>query len=336
VIRVPKWIGLAALAWAMVACTPGPAAQPGTAAPGSPPGSRPVAVHATAVPLNPEDAGQRGIGRFVYAGGVELTAADGVRFGGLSDLEILGDGRMFAVTDEGQLVLGRVVADASGRLSGLADVTMTPLTGEDGNPLRNKLHADAEGITVLPNGDRLVSFERDHRVWRYTAAGAPPLRAPAPETAGFPPNSGMEALTAFPGAQPGAYLVGSEAGMIWQCALAAGCRETRLGSRVPDGYGLTALAVSPDGSTIALVARAFDAARGVRVVVRLLGRAAVDSADAAILDEFALVAPLTRDNIEGAALVPGNGGGLRVYLLSDNNYSATQRTYLLAFDWAAR
>ncbi len=27
--------------------------------------------------------------------------------------------------------------------------------------------ADAEGLDILPDGDRLVSFERNHRLWLY-------------------------------------------------------------------------------------------------------------------------------------------------------------------------
>jgi hypothetical protein len=66
----------------------------------------------------------------------------------------------------------------------------------------------------------------------------------------------------------------------------------------------------------------------------LLPYAALESREAAQLDELVLKDPLTRDNFEGVALVAGAAAGaLRIYLLSDNNYSEAQRTYLLAFDW---
>jgi hypothetical protein len=142
----------------------------------------------------------------------------------------------------------------------------------------------------------------------------------------------MEALAALPPAGPDAYLVGSEAGGVWLCRLSAACRATELGARVPRDFGLTALAVSPDGSTLALLARSFDG-RTVRDVVRILPYAAIDSRDAAGLDELVLDDPLTRDNFEGIAVVAGAGGGLRVYVLSDDNFSTSQHTYLLAFDW---
>jgi hypothetical protein len=294
----------------------------------------PVAMTASPVPLNPSNPGQDRVGRFVYAGGLSLSAPP--RFGGLSDIAVMADGRAVIVTDEGQFYELRIVLDASGRLASIADARRTPLVGLDGRPLSDKTVADSEGVALLSNGDRLVSFERQHRIWRYPSGGGPPVPAPAPDTAPtFPPNAGLEALAVLPGGTGSAYLAGSEGGsQVWQCRLDDGCRETALGKRVPDDYGLTAMAASPDGATLALLARSFSPERGVRVVVRLAARAAIDSASAPLLDELVLGEPLTRDNFEGMALVNGReAGGLRLYLLSDNNFSDSQKTYLLAFDW---
>ena len=51
------------------------------------------------------------------------------------------------------------------------------------------------------------------------------------------------------------------------------------------------------------------------------------------LDEMTIAPPLTVDNFEGIAVVPRSPDGIRIYLASDDNGSAAQRTYLLAFDW---
>jgi len=129
----------------------------------------------------------------------------------------------------------------AGRLVGLADARLTLLTGEDGKPLSDKADADVEGLALLPNGDRLVSFERRDRIWLYPAAGGPPRPVPMPAVS-FPPNGGMEALTLYPAAGPGFYLVGSEDGIVWLCSLTGTCEETAFGALVPPGFGLTALA----------------------------------------------------------------------------------------------
>ena len=295
----------------------------------------PVAVTTRAVPINPENPSQREVGRFTYAGGLELTTAAGVRFGGLSDLDVDDKGRVLSVTDEGAWISTGLILDEGERLTGIAGVTSAPLAGLDGEPLRDKAAADAEGLASMPNGDRLVSFEREHRIWRYPSGGGRPVTVPTPPTADLPLNSGMEGLTSAPPLGDDVYLVGSEGGKVWLCRLTTACRETALGSFVPESFGLTALAVSPDGSVLALATRAFEPSRGVRVRVRLLPRTALDDSAAPPLDELILEAPLTRDNVEGLALRRGRNGGLRLYLLSDNNFSDTQHTYLLAFDWTA-
>ena len=354
-IACPRWIGIALAIVLAAACSSDPAAQSssdggsasrnpdGGSASRNPDGGSAsrnppyVPLEATGVPLNRSDLGQQKVGRFTYAGGVELSVPGDARFGGLSDLAVFDDGRLQSITDQGELIEARLVLDARGRLSGVTDLRMMPLTGRDGAPLADKGAADAEGLAVLPNGDRLVSFERQHRIWRYAADGGAAVPAPAPSAAPtLPFNTGMEALAAMPAIGPRAYLVGSETGHVWECDLDRDCRETALGSRVPAGFGLSGLTASPDGDTIVLVSRAFSPEAGVRVVIRLLPRTALTRADVPLLDELTLTPPLVSDNFEGAALVRGPGGALRLYLLSDNNFSAAQHTFLLAFDWAAR
>ena len=43
-------------------------------------------------------------------------------------------------------------------------------------------------------------------------------------------------------------------------------------------------------------------------------------------------APATVDNFEGIAAVRRPDGGVRLYILSDDNFNPGQRTLLLAFD----
>jgi hypothetical protein len=203
-----------------------------------------------------------------------------------------------------------------------------PLVDERGVPLAGA-EADAEGLDVFPNGDRLVSFERDHRIWLYPADGGPPRPAPMPASE-LPDNGGLEALALYPVAGRASYLVGSEGGSIWLCRLSGTCEETDFGALTPSGHGLTALAPHGAAGGFLMLARAYDPQRGNRIVVRLI---AVRADRGYVLDEMTLAPPLTVDNFEGIAVVPHPSDGIRVYLLSDDNGSATQRTYLLAFDW---
>ena len=123
----------------------------------------------------------------------------------------------------------------------------------------------------------------------------------------------------------------SESGTVWLCSLVGTCDETTFGALAPPGFGLTALAAYGETGDFAMLARAYEPRSGTRVSVRLIG--ATGARDGRVLDEMAMAAPLTVDNFEGMAVVPRSAGGIRVYLLSDDNGSAAQHTYLLAFDW---
>jgi hypothetical protein len=136
----------------------------------------------------------------------------------------------------------------------------------------------------------------------------------------------MEGLATYPAAGPDAYVVGVEAsGETWICRLSAACAKDRT-VELTDGFELTALAPL-SGGRMAYLLRAFDPLRGVRIILRIV------DAQGAVVDQLELARPLNIDNFEGLATAPSPNGGLRFYLISDDNFSASQRTMLTAFDW---
>ncbi len=315
---LPRLGALIALA-GLAACAPSPVSLP--AAPVASGSS--ISVQTVSVPLNPEAPGQTAIGGFAYAGGVQLSSTETARFHGLSDLSVSDDGKITAISDEGDLIEGRLVFEG-GQLSGLADVTLRPLSGLDGQPLPNKEMSDAEGLAILASGDRLVSFERQSRIWLYPANGGPPRAVPAPE-ADFPLNGGLEALAADPERGPDAYVAGGEeSGQTWRCKLASPCVAGPKVDKAPE-FGLVAMRRLP-GDQSAYLLRAWDPLRGNRIVLSVTGAAGE-------LARLEMTKPLTVDNFEAVDFVPRPQGGYRVYILSDDNFSASQRTLLLAFDW---
>ena len=315
---LPRLGALIALA-GLAACAPAPSTLP--AAPVAPGSS--IAVQAVSVPLNPEAADQTAIGGFEYAGGLQLSSTETSRFHGLSDLMVDAEGRLTAISDEGDLIEGQLLFEGD-RLAGLTQVTLQPLAGLDGQPLPNKEMSDAEGLAVLANGDRLVSFERQARVWLYPADGGTPRPAPSPE-ADFPLNGGLEALAPDPERGADAYVVGGEeSGETWTCRIAAACTP---GAKVNKGaeFGLVAMRRLPRDQSAYLL-RASDPLRGSRIVLTITGPAGE-------VARMEMAKPLTVDNFEGVDFVPRPDGGYRVYILSADNFSASQRTLLLAFDW---
>ena len=299
-----------------------------------------IGLVATPVPLssaNPPPAAlaSGAIGRFVYAGGIALTSPDTSRLHGLSDLKIGPDGGLVAVSDDGDLFEARLKLDEAGRLVGLTDGKLSPLKGPDGQPLQGKAQGDAEGLAILANGDRLVSFERDHRIWLYPrqpdgSFGVP--RAVNKPATTFPDNEGMEALTAYPAAGPDAYLVGGEEGEVWLCRLSAPCVGTTPQSPPDFTWGLTGFAAF-EGQAIAALYRAFDPIRGWRAQVRFVVDPRAPAARQAVAASLTLDGAVTRDNFEGIALVKTPAGATRVYLLADDNDAQFERTLLMAFDW---
>jgi hypothetical protein len=302
-----------------------------------------ITVTTTPVPLDAAspaktDAG----GGFTYAGGLVLTSADTSRLHGLSDLSVTADGRLTAITDEGDVFEAKVQLDASGRLVGLSETKLRPLPGLDGQPLPNKQAGDAEGLAVLPNGERLVSFEGDHRIWRYTVApdGTWSRPAPAPKPATiFPDNEGMEAISAYPAAGADAYLVGGEEGEVWLCRLSADCKSLPPQSGPDFTWGLTGF--SPfAGTAVATLHRGYDPVRGWRAVVRFISDPTLPAARQRTSAALHIDGAMPRDNFEGVSLTSAPAGApagsTRLYLISDDGaVSKNQRTLLLAFDWVA-
>lgn len=262
---------------------------------------------------------------WTFQGGVELTSSDTSRFHGLSDLEVSADGKVVAVSDEGDLLHARLVLDAQGRLTGLADGKLTPLAGLDGKPLQGKADGDAEGLALLAGGDLLISFERNHRIWLYPAAGGAPRVVNAPNEA-FPENDGMEALAADPDRGPTAYVTGGEAsGQTWTCAVGTPCKAGPQ-LDLAEGVGLVAMRRLPEGRTAYLL-RSFSVATGPVIRLRVLDRAG------RLVGSKSISRPDAVDNFEGLAALPRPDGSVRFYILSDDNFSAIQRTLLFAYDW---
>ena len=319
-----NWCGMSA-ALAIAACAPQRAELPAAPVPAG------DVIRVTATPVAEHPGGapagaSGGRSRFAYAGGVELSSADTSRFHGLSDLEVFDDDRFVAITDEGDIVRGRLVLDSAGRLTGLSDVTLKPVLGVDGRPLSGaKADSDIEALAVFPNGDMLLGFERNHRIWLYPAAGGPPRAVPSPD-APFPANDGMEALAVAPEHGPDAYLAGREdTRETWICRLSAACvPHIRIAGDYP--RSLVAARGLPGGRWVFLL-RDYSPAVGNTITVLIADR------EGRPIDRHDIRRPSTVDNFEGVAVRPRADGSVRVYILSDDNFSTGQRTLLMAFDW---
>ncbi len=293
---------------------------------------QPITLAARPVALDPARPGRTRLGELTWAGGLQLTTADTSLFGGVSGIDVDADGAFLAQEDVGQLLRGRLRLDARGRLAGVEGVTLQALVDEEGRPFQHKADGDAEDVTILPDG-YAVSYEQDHRVVRYDTGGAHGVRlAVSPNLAKRPPNEGLEALAW----REGRLYEGAEDGEVWRCEPAPVTRTDACASVMPTspfaGYKLTGLDAA--GRGFVAVYRAFDILHGPRAVIAWLEPAAPDGSGPWRARRLGVLeSPLTRDNMEGIAAVPRPGGGFRLYLVSDDNFNALERTLLMAFDW---
>ncbi|KAA0582346.1 esterase-like activity of phytase family protein [Azospirillum sp. B21] len=301
----------------------------------------PEIVTARQVPLDRGRPEKAAVGPLRFLGGLEIVGGD--RVGGLSGLWIDPAGERFvAVGDTGLVVDGRLWTDAAGRLAGVAEVRARPLPVEEGVS-RRKRRTDAEDLTRLTDGSWLVSLERDHRILRYSAGDHGPEGTPTPiplppEAEDGPENGGLEALTRLPDGRLLVLEEGEDDGRQERRAWIADMAVPRsaadwqpLTYRAAPRYRPTGIAPLPDGGVLVLERRVSLlggwSSRLVRVAPQqLMAGAVIEGEELARLES-----PLVNDNFEGIATRPGPAGETLVYLISDDNFSSLQRTYLLQF-----
>jgi len=261
-----------------------------------------------------------------FAGGVQLLTPTLSPLRSLSDLKLVGADGFVTVSDAGDLILGQIKLDDEGKLIGLDRFRSRRLSLTDGSPITEKVDGDAEGLAVLPNGEVLVSFERDHRIWNYGPLDAPrlPVSVPRPVWP-FNENGGMEGLAARHNVQ---WRVAGEDGGTWDCTRVT-CTLVQLPPAEPlkdSQYRITGIDRDPSGDGYWVVQRSYAPPLDARARVRHM---AEDGTLGPVMVELKL--PGTTDNFEGIAATK-RGEKTRLYILSDDNENPLQRTLMLAFD----
>ena len=296
------------------------------------------------VVLFPDDPSQRTLGELVYSGGVALSSSD-ARFGGWSAMEISEDGaRLLAISDSATWMTARLLYGEDGDLTGLSDMVITPILDEDGRPLEG-VRADAEGLADLGDGRYAVSFERDHRIWVYDiGADWSGMNTALPEPMPAPPgadrlrnNAGTEALVRSGSALWAAIeypIVEGQPHTLWRYDLAEpSAVPVSRSVALTSGFGLTALARDGEDGLI-IIERFWRRGVGNRIRIGRLEAGALEAAgDPAAPALLAALEPdMSVDNFEAVALIEIEGER-RLFILSDDNFNARQRTLLLSFTW---
>lgn len=277
------------------------------------------------------------VGRLAYRGGIELRSANPM-FVGISGLEVLEDGRVVAISDEADWIEGHLTLDDGGCLTGFTDARAAFMRDEHGRVLTTKAEADSEGLAQMPDGRFAVSFERTHliRIYDLNRDGPFGVAQLGPRLAGteqLPANASFEALTSMDGALVTAAEGGeSPTTPMWVASL--GMRTpvpAHFSYPLGDGFSITGMDRLPDGDFVALE-RFYAPVIGPRARITRFAPPNGDGGEVHPELLALLEPPFPLDNFEGISAVRMPDGATRIYIVSDNNKNARQRTLLLAFD----
>jgi hypothetical protein len=272
-------------------------------------------------------------------------------FGGLSSLSVQaieGDIIVFdALTDQGHLARFSAPNPLTWGLSApppSIQVHLSTIKDPAGRPLRGANQIDSEGLAPTNTGF-LISFERDHRLVELVKTGEGYQSQKGPSLSGFDgleSNGGMEALTRLPNGQ---FLAAAEYGPdrlgdpaaklkapYWIFDQASTGMTAPLGTFENQGrFGITDIRVLDQD--VWVLKRSYDPASKITLSrLEACDVSTVLAGKPVCNLKLALSPPFPMDNYEGLAMMkdPQTGGNL-VFILSDDNFSADQSTYLLAF-----
>jgi hypothetical protein len=290
----------------------------------------PPAVQASPMTLGGQPADRAKLGPLHFEAGFVLGSAD-PRFGGLSGLWLAPDGsRLLAISDHGTLWRVDLAHGPDGRLVGFSDWQAIAPGRAPGDPPGS----DAEELADDGAGGLVIAYEGVHRLRRVALddPSGPARPLPTPAALARPSNTGLEALTSLP---DGTLLALVEGGVLtadgdlaaWRIA---GDQIQALGYVASRGFVPTGADRLDD--TIYVVERSFSLLRGFESRIVTLPAAAVRPGARLVGQVLAeLRPPLVGENFEGIAVRRGPDGRVLLYLVSDDNFIALQRTLLLQF-----
>lgn len=245
--------------------------------------------------------------------------------GGYSAIEVTAGGRNAVVlSDRGRVVNLRIRRDPDGQIAGVetdGGTTLAPVDGA-GTP-------DSEGLAIPPQGDRFyISVEQNSRILEYRTAKRPPHILPVPDAFNaLPVNRGLEglaidgdgALWTTPEDAPGDTL---PTYVLRDTGWEDGPALPRRGEFVPVGLDFD------DSGRLYLLERDLEGVLGFRSRVR---RFTLSGDEVTAEEELLSTLPGVHDNLEGIAVWRDDAGGLRLTMISDDNFMFFQRTEFVEY-----
>ncbi len=329
-----------------------------------------IGLQVATVPLQGLNPFRSDIGELTFVAGFHLTSAD-KRFGGLSGLDLRDDGGLLSVSDDGDFVWIDLAADGltpkRALIAGMLDA--------EGNVLKGKAGADAEGLALngdvalvsFERNHRVLAYALGKCA--AAARGAPIAfgdhsgsLAKAFDRAGLKVsnNQGPEGLAITPDWMllAGLETQLGEASLVSARPVEASPEfDMTIGKDAPELVGLDALPSGTGGRNLRLFSlhRSSSALSSNAItIVETQLEATFDQTDlparvtseieersrsgyrvtsSRVLAEMNVF--VTIDNFEGIAARALPDGRVRLYVISDDNFSAKQRTLLMIYETRA-
>lgn len=290
-------------------------------------GSNSIEINATPITLNPDNPRQTVLGELSYVEGWALTS-ESEDFGGWSGLVKRSSG-FLAINDKGNWLEVMQDVGAEGKLVAGSISLFDPSVGE-----ADKSDYDAESLVALSDG-YLVGFEQEHRLMEVSSVGdmATPYDTGV-DLSGLSSNSGIEAMALLPN---GNLVMFAESGRdvkgrtpAW---LVSDGSYKSLEFSPPENYEATDAASLPNGDVVLLM-RYYSLLTGASAQVRHITAAEIESGVIRGRQIAEIRAPLNVDNMEGLDVQLLPDGTVRLFIISDDNFSSRQRTLFMVFDWA--
>ena len=254
-------------------------------------------------------------------------------FGAYSALVALDDRRLLAASDTGRmLVFSPPGAPPSRPNMGLFAGRFEP----------NKYLVDIEASTRDPATGRIwIAYEGRNAIERFDEGFANPVRVRPPAMRDWPSNTGPEGMLRL---SDGRFIVLSEArsrffggdfaALLFPSDPVEGAVPIRFELSTADGFRPVDMAQAPGGKILILLRRFGWFPPGFENRILLADPEEIREGGVWSGRQIAAIArPTPTENYEGIATEPLSGGAVRIWLISDDNRSALQRTQLMALRW---
>ena len=192
---------------------------------------------------------------------------------------------------------------------------------------------DIEAATLdSATGQLWLALEYHNAVVRFDPSGAVHARQP-PEMQHWGVNKGAEAMVRL---KDGRFILFQETGggLVFPGDPVIEVTPFAFEFEPRDGFQTSDVAPLPDGRLLILLRRLEMAFPPFDAQLAVADPSSLDSAGVVEVDFLADLTPgLPRENYEGLAVTPASDGTLDIWLVSDDNMAAFQRSLLVRLNW---